>query len=175
MLFQMTRLNSSLEVLNSYQLLLFLTLKNPHLRISIILLEQCVWDTCFANVQKENFCASLPCQIHMATINSKLGCLWKLFGRDQARICFNSFPPSKFQRTKEKLLAYLCAIAKLISKSWQRNKNSHYGYRTKNSRRVTTTLRAEPPFVFFFTEEEKRRLCPNRVNSLKPPQPELLD
>ena len=37
------------------------------------------------------------------------------------------------------------------------------------------TLRAEPPFVFFFTEEEKSRLCPNRVNSLKPPQPELLD
>ena len=37
------------------------------------------------------------------------------------------------------------------------------------------TLRAEPPFVFFFTEEEKRRLCLNRVNSLKPPQPELLD
>ena len=36
------------------------------------------------------------------------------------------------------------------------------------------TLRAEPPFVFFFTEEEKSRLCPNRVNSLKPPQPELL-
>ena len=37
------------------------------------------------------------------------------------------------------------------------------------------TLRAEPPFVVFFTEEEKRRLCLNRVNSLKPPQPELLD
>ena len=38
-----------------------------------------------------------------------------------------------------------------------------------------STLRAVPPFVFFFTEEEKSRLCPNRVNSLKPPQPELLD
>ena len=40
---------------------------------------------------------------------------------------------------------------------------------------LSITLRAEPPFVFFFTEEEKSRLCPNRVNSLKPPQPELLD
>ena len=39
----------------------------------------------------------------------------------------------------------------------------------------TGTLRAEPPFVFFFTEEEKSRLCPNRVNCLKPPQPELPD
>ena len=37
------------------------------------------------------------------------------------------------------------------------------------------TLRAQPPLVFFFTKEEKRRLCLNRVNSLKPPQPELLD
>ena len=37
------------------------------------------------------------------------------------------------------------------------------------------TLRAEPPFVFFFTEEEKSRLCSNRVNTLKLPQPELLD
>ena len=39
-------------------------------------------------------------------------------------------------------------------------------------------LQAEPPFVFFFfffffffTEVEKRRLCLNRINSLKPPQP----
>ena len=36
-------------------------------------------------------------------------------------------------------------------------------------RRKKYTLRAEPLFVFFFTEEEKSRLCPNRVNSLKPP------
>ena len=40
---------------------------------------------------------------------------------------------------------------------------------------VFFTLRAEHLFVFFFTEEEKSRLCPNHVNSLKPPQPGLLD
>ena len=45
----------------------------------------------------------------------------------------------------------------------------------QDKRSSDVTLRAEPPVVFFFTEEEKRRLCPNRVNSLKPPQPELLD
>ena len=39
---------------------------------------------------------------------------------------------------------------------------------------VTCTLQAEPPFVFFFTEKGKSRLCPNRVNSLKLPQPKLL-
>ena len=41
--------------------------------------------------------------------------------------------------------------------------------------RPTSHPASRASFVFFFTEEEKSRLCPNRVNSLKPPQPELLD
>ena len=53
--------------------------------------------------------------------------------------------------------------------------NFGFFYFPKQTICTQSTLRAEPPFVFFFTEEEKSRLCPNRVNSLKPPQPELLD
>ena len=50
-----------------------------------------------------------------------------------------------------------------------------YLYQSLSTGNPKLTLRAEPPFVFFFPEEEKSRLCTNHVNSLKQPQPELLD
>ena len=60
------------------------------------------------------------------------------------------------------------------SDTWDKDILKHFKFANLNGLPQRDTLRAEPPFVFFFTEKEKSRLCPNRVNSLKQPQPKLL-
>ena len=70
------------------------------------------------------------------------------------------------------LVALLCSC---LSSPFLLNLSSSLTYTHMVFSARFSTLRAEPPFVFLFIEEEKSRLCPNRVNSLKPPQPELLD
>ena len=103
--------------------------------------------------------------------------LGKQFLKEFSKVCCicKQTARNAFSRTKAifRWIRFRCHRCSLQPRSLK-NKSGYsccYSYASV----LAGTLRAEPPFVFFFTEEEKRRLCPNRVNSLKPPQPELLD
>ena len=86
--------------------------------------------------QKENYSSSLLCQIFMPTTCSKLGCSWKIPGRDKTRTRLSRFPPSKRQYISKRKKGYFLATAKSTSRKLTKERNSHYGQGTKNRRRL---------------------------------------